>query len=231
MNPDNYNLCKEIEHKTWRIDDDLFIRVGDHLDLVRSYRNQIADLKKQLFKPQLIGLCGLAGAGKTTVAKILMEEHNFIRTRFAEPIKAMIRALLVYCDFDHEMIEKMVDGNLKEQVIPELNFKSARYALQTIGTEWGREYLGENIWVDLTMRNVRQLMDQAATSVVIDDVRFTNESAAIRKAGGRVFRVMREHDPIPDCGHKSEKQLIEFDGCILNNGTLEDLRIQIKQNL
>lgn len=204
-----------------------YVRVEKYLDLQKKYN----DLKKSVFKPSLIGLCGAAGSGKTTVAKILMDDHAFVRTRFAEPMKAMIRALLVYANFDPAEVEQMVDGALKERVLPELNFKSPRFAMQTLGTEWGREHLGRNIWVDLTMRNVRELLDQVSASVVIDDVRFPNESEAIRKAGGRVLRVMRDHDAIPESAHKSETQLLEFDGCIINTGSMSELKLQIQNNI
>ena len=226
-----YNLCKEIEQKTVTIDKELYLKIGDHLNLVKKLRDENKMLKDKIFKPQIIGLCGSAGAGKTTVAKILMDDYSFVRTRFAEPMKAMIRALLTFAGFEPNDIEQMVDGNLKEKAFPELNFKSPRFAMQTLGTEWGREYLGTDIWVDLTMRNVRELIHDVHASVVIDDVRFPNESKAIKKAGGKVLRVMRDHDPIPGADHKSETQLIEFDGCILNTGSIADLKLQIAQNL
>ena len=228
---DIFKTYEKIEDKTVTIENELYLKIGDHLELVKKLRDENKMLKQKFFKPQIIGLCGSAGAGKTTVAKILMDNHSFVRTRFAEPMKAMTRALLTFAGFSADEVEQMVDGNLKERPLPELNFKSPRFAMQTLGTEWGREYLGSDIWVDLTMRNVRALLEDACASVVIDDVRFSNESRAIKKAGGKILRVMRDHDPIPGAAHKSETQLIEFDGCILNTGSVEDLKIQIAQNL
>jgi shikimate kinase len=38
---------------------------------------------------RLISLCGLAGAGKSTIAKALVEHHGFVRVAFADPHSAI----------------------------------------------------------------------------------------------------------------------------------------------
>ncbi|MCW1993497.1 hypothetical protein [Bradyrhizobium diazoefficiens] len=40
----------------------------------------------------VIGLKGLIGSGKTTVARHLIENHGFVRGRFAGALKDMLRA-------------------------------------------------------------------------------------------------------------------------------------------
>ena len=40
----------------------------------------------------IVGLCGLAGCGKNTVATILQERRNFTPIAFADPIYAAVAA-------------------------------------------------------------------------------------------------------------------------------------------
>ena len=78
---------------------------------------------------------------------------------------------------------------------------SPREFLQKLGTEFGREQLGENIWVDMLISSLDK-----EKSYIIPDVRFDNEAEAIRKAGGKVIKVIRpslEEGPVED-NHSSE---------------------------
>jgi hypothetical protein len=193
---------------------------------IARLKNKVLLLEQRLKQPKLIGLIGCAGAGKTTVARIIEKDYGFSRIRFAGGIKSMLRALLFEAGIDPVRIHEMIDGSLKETSCDELSGKSPRYCMQTLGTEWGREFISQNFWVDLTMHAVDNLLS-VSESVVIDDVRFPNEVRAIKDAGGKIFRVMRDQDAIPEAGHKSEGQILEFDACILNTGTLSDLENQI----
>ncbi len=197
---------------------------------ISRLREKVLNLERLLKQPKLIGLVGCAGAGKSTVANIIESDYGFSKIRFANGIKSMLRALLFETGLDHGRIHEMIDGSLKETACDELSGKSPRYCLQTLGTEWGREFISQNFWVDLTMHAVDNLL-AVSESVVIDDVRFPNEVKAVKDSGGRIFRVMRDQDPIPEAGHKSEGQILEFDACILNNGSIADLEGQIARLL
>jgi hypothetical protein len=193
---------------------------------IQRLKEKVLSLERQLKRPKLVGLIGAAGAGKSTVANILENDYEFSKIRFANGIKSMLRALLYEAGVDHGRIHEMIDGSLKETACDELAGKSPRYCLQTLGTEWGRDFLSQNFWVDLTMHSVDNLL-AISKSVVIDDVRFPNEVQAVKDSGGRIFRVMRDQDAIPEAGHKSEGQILEFDACILNTGSVSDLEDQI----
>jgi putative protein kinase ArgK-like GTPase of G3E family len=78
---------------------------------------------------QIIGLTGLMGSGKSLAAQEL-ERIGFTRTRFAGSLKDMMRVL--------GLTEEEIEGNLKETACALLGGKTPRYAMQTIGTEWGR---------------------------------------------------------------------------------------------
>ena len=87
----------------------------------------------------IIGLTGLAGSGETTVARHLMGMHGFVRHRMAEPLKSMLKAL--------GLTEQQIDGDLKEVPCELLGGKTPRHAMQTLGTEWGRDLISQNLWV------------------------------------------------------------------------------------
>lgn len=96
-------------------------------------------------------------------------------------------------------------------------FLTPRYALQQLGTGWGRDCYGDT-WVMVTLRHAklllgmesgepggywydqkRGLMGNVATNhipdfqpgVILTDVRYLNEIRAIKAAGGKVVRVVR----------------------------------------
>jgi ribosomal protein S11 len=82
--------------------------------------------------------------------------------------------------------------------------------------------------VRATLREVEALL-AAGVSVAITDVRFDNEAAAVRAAGGRVFRVVRSGDSClaaETAAHASEAGVSDalVDGVIVNSGSLDDLR-------
>ncbi len=97
-----------------------------------------------------------------------------------------------------------------------------RFAMQTLGTQWGR-HCYDDVWIDLAMRRVEQAGD--TDIVVISDVRFLNEAQAIRDAGGVIWSVYRPEIESSD-SHRSETEsdMIKPDIVINNNGTLDQLR-------
>lgn len=162
----------------------------------------------------IIAFTGYAGSGKTTAAKILIE-NGWARGKFAAPLKNMLRCLLLGQGLNTREVERMIEGDLKEVPSPLLCGKSPRHAMQTLGTEWGRTCIDEDLWVDAAMRGV-------SGPTVFDDCRFPNEAAAIRKAGGAIIEIQRPGVG-PVNGHVSEV-LVEPDWIIYNQGNLETLK-------
>jgi hypothetical protein len=71
--------------------------------------------------PILIALCAPAmGSGKSEVARRLVERHGFMALKFAGTLKEMLRAMLRSLAYPVEMIERMVEGDLKEIVTDSL---------------------------------------------------------------------------------------------------------------
>lgn len=161
---------------------------------------------------RIIALTGLAGSGKTTAAKHLVIGHGWHRVRFAGPLKAMMKALgLSY---------REIDGDLKEAPCALLGGKTPRHAMQTLGTEWGRDLITPDLWI----RAWRAVLSAVppGVNVVVDDCRFPNEAEAVRAAGGVIVRVEREGAGQGAAGHSSEGYRVETGPVLTNNGTEQD---------
>lgn len=165
----------------------------------------------------IIAFTGYAGAGKSTAANILIE-NGWARGKFAAPLKNMLRSLLRDQGASADLIERMIEGDLKEVRHPMLNGRTPRHAMQTLGTEWGRTCINEDLWVDAAMRNI-------LGPTVFDDCRFPNEAAAIQSSGGIVVEVRRQGVG-PVNGHVSEV-LPEPDWILKNDGDLNALRFSV----
>lgn len=179
--------------------------------------------------PNLVALCSpVMGSGKSEVAKVFTEQ-GYVLVKFAHPLKEMIRALFRSIGVPESMIERLVEGDLKEEVIEDLGV-TPRFLMQTLGTEWGRIAVNEDLWTTLFSTRVKNLMARGK-SVVCDDMRFSNELAAVKALGGVSVRVVRPStyvDGVFRNGgyHASEGELDHHttDILITNSGTLDDLR-------
>ena len=135
----------------------------------------------------LIGITGYKRAGKDTAAAVIASILGYDLVQFAGTLKDMMRALLAGQGMPVEEIERYVEGDLKDDPTPHLLGNSPRHAMQTLGTEWGREQLDDSIWVTMALRAAAR----AAKGAIITDVRFPNEARAVRAAGGFLIRVER----------------------------------------
>lgn len=148
----------------------------------------------------IIGLCGVAGSGKTTIAKHLVKHHGFVRLPFAGPLKAMAAAF--------GLGPRELAGDLKEVPSDLLCGRTPRQFMQLLGTEFGRELIGEDVWVRAWERALGDLASDGfrPLRVVADDMRFPNEAAAIRARGGVVIHLVREGaGSASGSGHSSER--------------------------
>jgi len=116
---------------------------------------------------QIILLSGFALAGKSTVASHLVSFHGFQEEMFARPIYEMICAM--YNDkYTVEDLQRMKTNN---ECLPHSRI-TVRKMLQTLGTEWARFNVGEDIWARLAFDRINQAKYD---KFVISDCRFRNE--------------------------------------------------------
>lgn len=151
---------------------------------------------------RIIGLVGQKGCGKSTLAHAL-ESLCFIRAPLAGPLKSMLHALLAAQNLDAQGIDDMLNGHAKEIPTRLLAGHTPRHAMQTLGTEWGRQLIAHDFWLDVWSRGVPN-----GVSVVVDDVRFTNEASMLRSRGGQIIRIVRQKQVEADDTHVSETESV-----------------------
>lgn len=173
--------------------------------------------------PMILALSGLAGCGKSTAAAYLAERHGFARVRFAGPLKAMLRGFLAEAGTPPGEIERMIEGDRKQEPAPELAGRTPRYVMQTLGTEFGRDMIHRDLWTMAWSAGASAALDRGAPGVVVEDCRFPNEVEAVRALGGRVMRIVRPTGTLSLAPHPSEGQVLTVDGTIANVGPISDL--------
>lgn len=169
--------------------------------------------------PRIIGLYSpVPQSGKSTIARHLILKHGYVALPFAQPLRGMLTHLLETLGFtDHQIAYHLH----QDKSAPLLGLHcNARHLMQTLGTDWGRKMVCDDLW---TKCWAAQAITESA--VVADDVRFPNEAFAIKMMGGEVWKVWRP-DAELDCPHVSEGALDsynEFDRLIVNDSDLTQL--------
>jgi hypothetical protein len=193
----------------------------------------------------IIGICGLIGCGKGTVADILVEEHNFKKLSFADKLKDGVATVF---GWDRSMLEgdtrqsrewreqrdEFWSKETKRNITP-------RIVLQEFGTDCMRHGFDDSIWVSIVKQ---ELIKNPTKDFVIPDVRFPNEALMIQKLNGHVWRAIRGPDPVwfrmyQDIGvepkevHESEWRwgAVDFNKVIHNDLGIEELKSQVKDYL
>lgn len=172
-------------------------------------------------KTNLIALCGLAGSGKSTAADYLIDEHDFHRVKFAGPLKSMLKAL----GLNHDHLE----GKLKEVPCELLGGRTPRHAMQSLGTEWGRELITPELWVNAWTHKAQDYLDRGF-NVAVDDCRFPNELRAVQKLGGVTVMIERPGTASVE-SHISEQHALETDITLVNDESVADLYAKLNSIL
>lgn len=141
----------------------------------------------------------------------------------------MLQVLLEHCLLPEEDVKRYFQQS-KEESIPLLNV-SYRHLARTLGTEWGRQLVGETIWLDI-MENKIKACASWPGGICIDDLRFPNELEMLQRNEFKIIQVVRNVGRSPGQDqHISDTALngfTGFDHTIYNNGSLMDLRNKLK---
>jgi hypothetical protein len=168
---------------------------------------------------RIIGFCGPAGAGKDLAASMV---PGACRVAFADPIYQGLSTMLGVPEAE------LRDRSAKEQPIVGLG-ASPRQLLQTLGTEWGRQMIRDDIWLRVAFWRWGRLAAGGISLIVVPDVRFANEARLIRENGGEVWMIHRPGVE-PVAAHESEAglPLRLIDRLIVNDGTVDQLRERVE---
>jgi hypothetical protein len=177
----------------------------------------------------------IAGSGKDELAKCLMVKHKFVSIAWADPMKRFCKEVLEFTDeqlwggSEARVLpdlryprpkDRPLDGSV-DVTIHDVEYLTPRYALQALGTGWGRTCY-DRIWVDYGVRQAKLLLENKeyrylpqrgafkptlvdygtivglsgvpAAGVVFSDLRYFNEYYGVRDQGGKVVRVKRYVD-------------------------------------
>ena len=202
---------------------------------------------------KIIGICGLIGGGKGTVADILVGEFGFQKVSFADPLKDMVSKVFNWP-------RHLLEGDTKESRDwreQRDEWWSVRLGIENLTPRWVLQYWGtdvcgtnfhEDIWIASLENKLSKIVYSGSAhltnNIVIPDTRFPNEIKMIRKLGGEVWGVRRGEDPDwminlikfgeqPHDIHPSEWSWVteNIDVLIENNGTISDLKTKVSELL
>lgn len=189
---------------------------------------------------RLLGLMGLAGAGKDTVADTLVTLAPMDRRAFADALRAeiaeafgidarilydrVLRAQPLHSLGIHRCSEPAFGAYARDLV------GESRVSPRRIMRRWGdwRRSQRPDYWLERA--------ESARVAAVFDghraqlwtDVRYPNEAAWVRARGGMLWRIVRpglEQDRTHDSETAADD--IEADAVIVNGSTIDQLRMRV----
>lgn len=144
----------------------------------------------------IIGLSGLIGSGKSTVADYLVDKYGFTKLAFADSLKDVCAAIF---GWDRALLEGDTPESREWRDQPDAYWTQAlqrpvtpRWVLQNIGTDVMRNHFDDYVWI----YSLYQKLLRADGNVVVTDCRFFNELDVIKLAGGTLWSVHRGPRPI-----------------------------------
>ena len=162
---------------------------------------------------------------------------------FADPLKKICTAI---SGIDYKILLGNDASSRKFREQPIINFNNkffdnkmtGRQLLEILGTNCFRSTDPE-IWIDLASRDIKRLLTDGYT-VVLSDVRFTNEFDMLVNHGGELFvtckskkdLILTNEDKETHCSKWEFLTFINESNCkiIINDGTLEELYKKISDN-
>lgn len=186
----------------------------------------------------LLGFGGYAFSGKDTAADSLLVRSD-MRWEKLYMSQTLERALLALNPIIHSL-SYLVDPKDPDscyvryrQIHAEVGYDKSkehpevRALLQRLGTEVGRNLLGENVWVDAVFGEADKLMAEG-TNVSVCGIRYPNELAAVHDRSGTSVWVDRGLPPVNS--HTSDNTLVkeDFDYVLDNRGSIQDLAKNVR---
>ena len=180
----------------------------------------------------IIGFLGNKGSGKDTASDYLVNNYNFKKYGFADPIKVICKNM--FC-FDEEQLY----GNKKDVVDTCWNIKP-REAFQIIGTEFAQHQLKnllphinvdyKHFWTKrFTMFYNQELKKDKNVKIVINDVRFQHEIDVLKQYNALIIKLNNNNTQSDNHISENEiKNITQIDHIVDNNSSKENLYKQIE---
>jgi hypothetical protein len=203
---------------------------------------------------KLIMLSGKKRSGKDTSAILMKQLDPSIKLlAFATPLKQIMAATFnipmpILEEWKNDGFVCMHGIPMENQENADFQMQTYREILQNFGTEAMKPVFGNEVWSMLAVKRIKELF-QYTDTVVVTDWRFEVEydyiydafcesknvahgTAEVLTIALETWRIERP-DVLSEDSHSSETALdnFEFDKVIINGGTIEDLKENIKGEL
>lgn len=163
--------------------------------------------------PKLVGLCGLAGHGKSRLAN---EAQNLCSdVEILSVASSLKKKAASFADIEEEFMLQDKEG-----------FRPLLVALGAAG----RDSLGLDHWLN----DLKERYDAlpAGTIVFIDDIRYENEAKWVRDEGGLIVNVSLVDQEVPDNRHESEMpELLNADWFVINDKHKPELLVEAARTI
>lgn len=181
---------------------------------------------------KVVGVCGIIGTGKDTVARFFREEKKYTVMSLADPMKVVIQDLF-------EISSDILWGPSQKRT------GEVRRMLQLFGTDFARSF-DADVWVKKLLHRTSSWMytgmdtyhlqepDEAGTrrNIIVPDVRFPNEAEALVKVhNAKIIKL--ERTMLPNADDEARQHLSEtaqddipdsmITSRIMNDGSVDDL--------
>jgi hypothetical protein len=185
----------------------------------------------EVMKPRIIAFSGAQGAGKTTAAEFLRDNHGYKIRAFADPIYEILLEMdpIIFTGKScicgkHSRLSELLEIDTIDDI--KRRYPEVRRLLQKIGTEWGRAIHGPDCWVEYMMRSRPRL-----EYTVIPDIRFENEYLFTAANNGFLVHITNPRAVVVNPGHASEQFDTEMVAkyTIENSGTVEEFQAQLQE--
>jgi hypothetical protein len=206
------------------------------IQYISDINNMLSRMMKQSVelsyntKPKIIAICGAKRSGKDVLADHLVNNYEYEKLTFAEPLKKITQVLFNFTD------EQLGDGDIKDDIDSRWGI-APRKALQFFGTEVMQYKIQELLpGID------RKFLARSLTSkihpkkyYVISDMRFYHEYEELMKLNALIIKVDRfPMRYIPDeYIHPSEIEYktIPYNIHIVNDEDINSLRKKLDSAL
>lgn len=189
---------------------------------------------------RIIGFAGQKRSGKDTAA----EATGFTRIALADGVRECALAVnpilernsstatrllaRVGLSWGSRRLSDLMDMGYTFETLKDSPWSDAvRTLLQRVGTEMGRNVLGDDVWVNLAERKIIA----ADADVVVTDVRFANEADMVHRLGGRVLHIVRPATDDPNPQHDSEKIDFPCDERLVNDSSVESFVTRVREEV